>query len=50
MFKVKNKNTRTTSLTINDSKYHYMRLGKDTENAKFYSDGNAYVNCKEKKY
>lgn len=36
-------------MVLNADKGHYICLGKDTENAKFHFDGNAYVDSKEEK-
>ena len=36
-------------MILNADKCQHMCLGKDTENEKFYFDGNTYVNSKEKK-
>ena len=36
-------------MVLNADKCHYMCLGKDLDNAKFYFDKNTYVNNNEEK-
>ena len=36
-------------MVLNADKWHYMHFGKNTENTKFYFDGNTCAICKEEK-